>query len=78
LRPVRRVARKAWSSGVMVVGIYWRSSVVHHALVILLCSTDVDIVGILVLRIGSGNRSSTVGTTITFEVSAIFWATDIG
>jgi len=44
----------------MAVGIYWRRCVVPHALVILLCSTDVDVVGILIVSIGSGDRSSTV------------------
>jgi hypothetical protein len=54
------VARKVGSSDVMAVGIYWRRCVVHHTLVILLCSTDVDVVGILIVSIASGNRSSTV------------------
>jgi hypothetical protein len=44
----------------MAIGIYWRSGVVHHTLAILLCSTDVDVVRILVVSICSGDRSSTV------------------
>jgi hypothetical protein len=54
------VAKKVGSSNVVAVGVYWRSGVVHHTLVILLCSTDVDVGGILVVSIGSGNRSSAV------------------
>lgn len=44
----------------MAIGIYWRSGVAHHTLVILLCSTDVDVVGVSVVSKGSGDRSGTV------------------
>lgn len=60
MRPVRKVVRKLGSSDLMAIGIYWRSGVAHHTLVILLCSTDVDVVGISVVSKGSGDRSGTV------------------